>query len=426
MTNRIIDAIRRKAVEVLFGNLSTVDPRLYEHLSGGYSNSGQSVSVNSAMQLSAVWSCVRLISETVATLPLMVYRVDASGRKTVAKDHQLYELLHDAPNLDMTAAEFWESMLACLALWGNAYAEKLLSPAGRVIMLEPLRPDLMRVTKVGRRVRYRYHDPDAQGGYRDFTEDQIFHLKGFGTDGLTGLSPISFARHSLGNAMSVEESVGATFRNMVRPSGILTTDQLLTKAQQDAYSSKLADKFSGAVNSGKVMTLMAGFKFQPIGMPPEDAQMLQTRGFHVEEICRWFRIPPFMIGHTEKVTSWGTGLEQQMIGFLTFALRPYLTRIEQAIRKSLVSPLDVRTITAEFNLEGLLRADSHGRAEFYGAMVNNGLMTRNEIRAKENLPPMPGGDRLTLQINNTFLDLLGAAPAAANQSRQPAAEETVP
>lgn len=425
--NRIMNAIRRKAIEVLFGELSTVDPRLYEFLgSGSASHSGHSVTVDSAMQLSAVWSCVRLISETIATLPLMVYRVDANGRKTVAKDHQLYELLHEQPNLDMTAAEFWECMTACLVLWGNAYAEQTLSPNGRVIGLEPLRPDWMRVLRVGRRIVYRYHDPDAKGGYREYREEQILHLKGFGTNGLTGLSPISFARHSLGNAMAVEESVGSTFRNMVRPSGILTTDQLLTKAQQDAYSSKLADKFSGAVNSGKVMTLMAGFKFQPIGMPPEDAQMLQTRGFHVEEICRWFRIPPFMIGHTEKVTSWGSGLEQQMIGFLTFALRPYLTRIEQAIRKALVSPLEVRTITAEFNLEGLLRADSHGRAEFYSVMVEKGLMTRNEIRAKENLPPLEGGDRLTVQINNTFLDLLGAAPAAANQSRLPAAEETVP
>jgi HK97 family phage portal protein len=176
------------------------------------------------------------------------------------------------------------------------------------------------------------------------------------------------------------------------------------------------------MNAGKVMTLMAGFKFQPISMPPEDAQMLQTRAFHVEEICRWFRVPPFMIGHTEKSTSWGTGLEQQMIGFLTFALRPYLTRIEQAVRKSLVAPEEWRTISAEFNLEGLLRADSHGRAEFYAAMVNNGIYTRNEVRSKENMAPLAGGDRLTVQLNNTFLDLLGTVPAPANQQITPEKE----
>jgi HK97 family phage portal protein len=153
--------------------------------------------------------------------------------------------------------------------------------------------------------------------------------------------------------------------------------------------------------------------------------MLQTRGFHVEEICRWFRVPPHMIGHTEKVTSWGTGMEQQMLGFLIFALRPYLTRIEQAIRKSLIAPEEWGKVSAEFNLEGLLRADSHGRAEFYGTMVEKGLMTRNEIRAKENLPPLPGGDRLTVQVNMTFLDLLGTTSALpANQSTP--AQEAAP
>lgn len=422
---KILEALRRKAADWVVGNLSTVDPRLYEHLSGGsQSHSGHNVTVDSAMTLSAVWSCVRLISETIATLPLQVYRVDATGRKTVARDHVLFALLHDAPNLDMTAAEFWEAMLACMVLWGNGYARKKLSPEGKVIELNPLRPDWMTVRRnENNSLVYRYRDPEAKGGSRDYQEYEILHLKGFGTNGITGLGPISYARHSLGNAMAVEESVGSTFRNAVRPSGILTTDQLLTKAQQDAYSSKLADKFSGAVNSGKVMTLMAGFKFMPIGMPPEDMQMLQTRGFHVEEICRWFRIPPFMIGHTEKVTSWGTGLEQQMIGFLTFALRPYLTRIEQAIKKSLVSPLETNIISAEFNLEGLLRADSHGRAEFYAAMVNNGIYTRNEVRSKENMAPLPGGDRLTVQINNTYLDLLGTTPAPATPT---AAQELVP
>lgn len=424
---KVANYVRQKMREWVIGNLRLVDPRLYEALGGSaHSHSGHSVTVDTAMTLSAVWSCVRLISETISTLPLPVYRKDASGRKTPANDHPLYPILHDQPNWDMTAAEFWECMVAMMCLWGNAYALKTYSPAGRLTALDPLRPDWMSVkrNRAGR-IIYRYHDPDVRGDPPEYTEEQILHLKGFGTNGLTGMSPITYARHSFGNAMAVEESVGSTFRNMVRPSGVLTTDQILTKAQNDLYADKLAEKFSGVVNSGKVMTLQAGFKFQPISMPPEDAQMLETRGFHIEEVCRWFRVPPFMIGHTEKVTSWGTGLEQQMTGFLVFALRPYLTRIEQAIRKSLISPLEARIISAEFNLEGLLRADSHGRAEFYTAMVTNGIYTRNEVRSKENMPPLPGGDRLTVQINNTFLDLLGTVPAPANEST-PAQEAATP
>lgn len=423
---KVAAGFRQKARDWVIGNLRLVDPRLYEALGGAPSHAGYSVTVETSLQLSAVWSCVRLIAETIATLPLPVYRLDAMGRKIPAKDYYLYPLLHDQPNADMTAAEFWEAMVGCLCLWGNAYAHKERTVGGRLIALNPLRPDWMQVRRASNgAVLYRYHDPDAKGGVIEYSDEDIFHLKGFGTDGLIGMSPISYARHSFGNAMAVEESVGATFKNMVRPSGVLSTDQMLTRAQQDAYERNLGERFSGAINAGKVMTLMGGFKFQPIALPPEDAQMLQTRGFNTEEICRWFRVPPHMVGHTEKVTSWGSGIEQQMQGFLTFALRPYLTRIEQAIRKSLIPPLDQGVISAEFNLEGLLRADSHGRAEFYGVMVEKGLMTRNEIRAKENLPPLEGADRLTVQVNMTFLDLLGTVPAPANQSI-PATEAAAP
>jgi HK97 family phage portal protein len=425
---KVIDYLKTKMREAVVGNLRLVDPRFYAALDGGtQSHSGHSVTVDSAMQLSAVWSCVRLISETIATLPLPLYRIDAQGRKTPANDHHLYPILRTQPNLDMTAAEFWECMVACMVLWGNAYARKRYS-GGQLYALDPMRPDWMvpRRAKSGGMV-YRYHDPEEKDGWIDLTEDDVLHLKGFGTNGLTGMSPISYARHSMGNAMAVEESVGHTFKNMVRPSGVLTTDQILKQSQTDAYADKLADKFQGTVNQGKVMVLQAGFKFMPVNMNPEDAQMLETRLFGVEEICRWFRVPPWMIGHTSKVTSWGSGIEQQMLAFLTFALRPYLTRIEQSITKSLISPYERETLKAEFNLEGLLRADSQGRAAFYGMMVEKGIYTRNEIRAKENLPPVEGGDKLTVQVNMTFLDLLGKTPPApANDAVQFEQEAATP
>lgn len=428
---KVIDAIRHKVREWVVGNLSVVDPRFYAALADDQSYSGQQVGVNSALQLAAVWSCVRLISETIGTLPLPVYRTDAKGRKIPAKDLAVYYLLHDAPNDDMTACEFWEAMVACMCLWGNAYALKKTGPSGTLQHLDPLRPDWMEPRKNTRYgpIVYRYHDPDAKLGYIDYDESLIFHLKGFGTDGIRGLSPISYARHSLGNAIAVEKSVGHTFTNMVRPSGVLSTDQPLKQGVLDQYGDKLADKFAGTINAGKPMVLPFGFKFMPVAMPPEDAQMLETRAFHVEEICRWFRVPPFMIGHTTKVTSWGSGIEQQNIGFLTYALRPYLTRIEQTIRKSLISPY-LKDISAEFNLEGLMRADSQGRAALYATMTQNGLLTRNEIRALENRPPLPGGDDLTVQVNLIPISLLGkAAQASISQAAQPQqqpAQETAP
>lgn len=430
MASKIMSFLRRKMREVVIGDLSVVDPRLYAALDGGsHSHSGYSVTTDTALQLSAVWSCVRLISETIATLPLPLYRLDGAGRKTPANDHFLYPILRSQPNLDMTAAEFWEAMVACLVLWGNAYARKRYTPNGKLYALDPLRPDWMVPfrAKGGGAIVYRYHDPEEKDGHIDLDELDVFHLKGFGTTGLVGMSPISYARHSMGNAMAVEESVGHTFRNMVRPSGVLMTDQILKQSQTDSYADKLAEKFQGTVNQGKVMVLQAGFKFMPIHMNPEDAQMLETRAFAVEEICRWFRVPPWMIGHTEKVTSWGTGIEQQMIAFLTFALRPYLTRIEQTISKSLIAPDQRETLKAEFNLEGLLRADSQGRAAFYGMMIEKGVYTRNEIRAKENLPPVENGDKLTVQVNMTFLDLLGKTPPApANDAAQVPQEAATP
>lgn len=413
---KILQHVRRKVREWVVGDLRLVDPRLYEAL-GQYDDTGRSVTVNSALQLAAVWSCVRLISETIATLPLGLYRREGRGRRVPADDNPLYVILHDQPNFDMTAAEFWECMVACLLLWGNAYALKEYTTGGKLLAVTPLRPERMRPfrNKAGTIV-YRYDDPETPERHRDYREDEILHLKGFGTNGIEGLSPIAYARHSFGNAMAIEESVTSTFRNMVRPSGVLTTDQVLKQSTVDQYGDKLADKFAGTMASGKVIVLQGGFKYQPVAMNPEDAQMLQSRAFAVEEICRWFRVPPWMIGHTEKVTSWGTGIEQQMIAFLTFALKPYLVRIEQAVRKSLISPLDQRILYAEFNLEGLLRADSTGRAQLYSQMAQNGIYTRNEIRARENLPPLPGGDALTVQVNLVPIDMLGKIPAAANES----------
>lgn len=373
------------------------------------SAAGKTVTPYSALQLSTAWACVRLLSETIGTLPAEMFQKSATGAPSLAPNHALYGLLHDSPNADMSAAEFWEAIAACLCLWGNGYAQKHYGAAGRITVLEFLRPDLMKVYRDLQGVRrYTYSDPF--GPARDIPEADMFHVRGFGVGGTMGLAPISYARQTLGTAMAADETAAKMFANgMQQPLFIDSGQARLTKDQRSDLR-ELFSKFVGADNAGKVMVLEQGMKPVPLSFNPDDAQLLETRQFHVEEICRWFRVPPFMIGHTEKSTSWGTGLEQQMIGFSNFSLRPYLHRIEQAVAKQLLSPSDRKTYFLRFDQDELLRGDSAARAALYSAFGQNGIATRDEMRAKEHLPPKPGGDILTVQSNLVPLEKLGETP----------------
>jgi HK97 family phage portal protein len=396
----------RAAARAIMGRQD--QPLLRQKLAAmGVVASGKSVTVDAAMQLSTVWACVRLISETVATLPLMLYRDQGSSGRVIASDDPLYALLHSAPNADFTAVEFWEGVVLSLCLWGNAYAKKEMMGA-RLVALTPLLADRMIVARTqSGALEYRYSDSKGRAVYR---EDQIFHVRGFGGSADTGLSPISFARQSLGTAMAADEMAGALFANGMRPTGILTVEQVLDPIQRTQVRENIVAPLIGSDKAGGVMVLEAGMKFLPITMTPEDSQFLQTRAFHIEEICRWFRVPPFMVGHTEKSSSWGTGLEQQLIAFLAFSLKPYLARIEQAVSRSLVPVTQRHILKPEFKVEGLLRTDSAARSAFYAIMVQNGIMTRNEVRRLENLPPLSGGDELTVQSQNVPLSHNGGPP----------------
>lgn len=372
---------------------------------GGDSIAGKSVTAQTMLQLSAVWSCVRLLSETVSTLPLGLYERDQRGGKRPVSNHSLYALLHDQPHANLTAVEYWELVVCHVAMWGNHYSRISRNGAGSIVSLEPLWPEFM-------------NDPDydddgnlvfvynGADGREELTEDEVFHVKGFGVNGRVGLSVIGVARNSISVAIATEETAGKMFANGMQSSGFVQADKVLTKDQRDTFRASLKE-FTGSNNAGKTLLLEGGFTYQPLTMKPEDAQMLQTRAFNIEEICRWFRVPPWMIGHTEKSTTWGTGLEQQNIAFLTYSLRPYLSRIEQAVKRQLLTPGERTRYFAEFNLEGLLRADSAGRAALYSQMAQNGINTRNEIRGRENLPPLPGGDALTVQSNMIDLSALG-------------------
>jgi len=377
----------------------------------GTTAAGQTVNERSILQLSAVWACARIISETISTLPIGLFERVGDGRQS-ASGHPIYTLVHSRPNADSSAAVFWEAMIVSMLLRGNAFAEKRMI-GSRIVSLEFLSPGRLSIAKdsKGNR-RYRYTEKD--GTQREIPEAQIFRIPGFTVDGDWGLSVIEYGASVFGSALASNNAANSTFEKGLAPTVAFTMQQVLKKDQREEFRTNLR-AISGALNAGESPLLEGGMDAKTIGINPKDAQLLESRAFSVEEICRWFRVPPFMVGHSEKSTSWGTGIEQQMIGFLTFTLRPWLTRIEQAINKDLLSPVDQLRYYAEFSIEGLLRADSAGRAAYLSTMVNNGLMTRDEGRAKENLPLKGGNaDVLTVQTALIPIDQLGQAQGNPN------------
>ncbi|WP_184243792.1 phage portal protein [Novosphingobium chloroacetimidivorans] len=362
--------------------------------------------IGNAVGLAATWACVNLLAGTIASLPLMVYRTDSAGVRLVARDHPLYYVLHDSPNYDQTAVDFWEFNCAGIELHGNSYAEIEKRSDGSIYSLTPIRPDAMCTRRLTNGdIEYSWNEDGKQ---RRVTQERILHIRGFGGNPLGGASTLSVCRQIFTGALNAEQAANGMFANGARPSGILSAPQAMKKEQRQEAEQLLIDKFVGAINAGRPMLLDNGLTWTQLTLSPEDAQMLESRRFSVEEICRVFGVPPHMIGHTENSTSWGTGLEQQTLGFNKFTLRRRVKRIEQALSKQLLTSADrVDGITIEFNLEGLLRGDSAGRAAFYTSMTQMGAMTINEVRTLENLPPVAGGDVPRMQMQNVPITQAG-------------------
>jgi HK97 family phage portal protein len=274
-----------------------------------------------------------------------------------------------------------------------------------------LLPELMQVRRANNGdLEYEWTE---SGRTRKESQARILHIRGFGGSPLGGLSTLTFGRKAFGMATAINNAASATFRNGVRATGVMTKEgSPFTAEQRKTAEELLQQKYAGAMNAGVPMLLDNGLKWQSISINPEDAQMLESRAFSVEEICRFFGVPPHMVGHTEKTTSWGTGLEQQTLGFQKFTLRRRLKRIEMALEKQLLTARDrVEGVTIEFNLEGLLRADSKSRSEFYASGLQNGWFTINEVRALENMPPVEGGDTPRMQMQNVPITEAGQLPA---------------
>lgn len=367
-------------------------------------------SAHGVLGLTAAWACINLIAGTAASLPLGVFRTSADGIRTPAKDHPLYRILHDSPNADQTALDFWEFMFAAVELRGNAYAEVVRNGQGQIIALTPIMCDTVQVRRLSTGdLEYSWTDA---GMSRRVSQSSIYHVRGFGGGPLGGASTLSVCRAAFNSASVVERAASTTFSNGVRPSGILATDKPLTPEQRKEAERLLQEKFAGSVNAGRPMLLDNGVTWQQLTINPEDAQMLESRKFSGEEICRIFGVPPAMVGYGDKASNWGTGKEVDVLGFQKFTLRRRLKRIEQAAEKQLLSAADrAAGMRIEFNLEGLLRADSLLRAQVNDIALKNKTRTINEVRAQDNEPPVSWGDAPWVQMQDQQLGTDGSVPA---------------
>ncbi|WP_186309321.1 phage portal protein [Pseudomonas oryzihabitans] len=372
---------------------------------GSTSATGKTITVNKAMRLAACWSCVRLISETIATLPLGLYMRQADGGRKVASDNDLHWIINTNPNSRMTAVQFWEAVVASMLLRGNAFVE-IVRIGGRIVALEFLLPNRMDLDVADSgEILYRYREKNGQ--LRDIARSDMMHIPAFSLDGQIGLSPIAYGADVFGAAMSAEDVAGSTFKNGMHQTVAFEVDRTLNKQQREDFRDYV-QRISGAMNAGKSPVLEQGVSAKVIGINPVDAQLLESREYSAEEICRFYMVDPTLAGYSDKASNWGTGLEQKLLRFLTFTLRSYMRRIEEGINRNLLTPAQRRQTYSEFSIEGLLRADSAGRATLYSQMVQNGIYTRDECRMRENLPRMGGNAGvLTVQTNLSPIDKLG-------------------
>ena len=391
----------------VFGRLFKARDKPHNSLNGsGYSfffgstASGKAVNERSAMQMSAVYACVRVIAETIASLPLHVYEsTDAGSRK--ANEHTLYRLLHDEPNNEMTSFIWREVMLSHLLLWGNSYCQIIRSGRSRIVGLYPLLPDHMAVDRDTKgKLTYTY--TTSEGRMEQLNPEDVLHIPGLGFDGVMGYSPIALEKSAVGLSIAAEEYGSKFFGNGAMPSGVLTHPNTVKDPKRLRESWNAA--YGGSANSGKVAILEESMTFTPISIPNDAAQFLETRKFQVTEICRIFRVPPHMIGDLERATF--SNIESQNISFAVHTIRPWLVRIEQAVNRALIPPNEKGRFYVQFNIDGLMRGDYKSRMEGYAIARQNGWMSANDIRELENLDRIPaeaGGDLYLINGNMTKL-----------------------
>ena len=395
----------------------------------GRTTSGQNVDEFKAMQTTAVYACVRILSEAIESLPIHLYeRTDKGKEKRV--DHPLYFLLHDEPNPEMSSFVFRETLMSHLLIWGNAYVQIIRDRSGNVISLYPLLPDKMSVHRDSRGILYYKYQRQTEEnpnitetGTVILPQEDVLHVPGLGFDGLIGYSPIALAKNAIGMTLATEEYGASFFRNGANPGGVLEHPGILKdpKRVRDSWN----EVYKGVANAHKVAVLEEGMKYTQIGIPPEEAQFLQTRKFQINEIARLYRIPPHIVGDLEKSSF--SNIEQQSLEFVKYTLDPWVVRFEQSFKRALFLPEEKKTHFIKFNVDGLLRGDYQSRMNGYAVGRQNGWLSTNDIRELEDLNLLSdeeGGNLYLINGNMTKLKDAGGFMKQESESvMQPSEEE---
>lgn len=387
----------------------------------GNTTSKKRVTEQSAMQMTAVYCCVRILSEAIAGLPLQLFQNGESGTKIKAVDHPLYFLLHDEPNPEMTSFVFRETLMTHLLLWGNAYAQIIRNGRGEVVALYPLMPDRMTVDRdENGNLYYEYRvssddAPTLKDNVARLQPSNVLHIPGLGFDGLVGYSPIAMAKNTIGMSIACEEYGASFFANGASPGAVLEHPGTMKDPEKVREAWNKA--FRGSGNANKVAVLEEGMKYTPISISPEQAQFLETRKFQIDEIARIFRIPPHMVGDLERSTF--SNIEHQSLEFVKYTLDPWVCRWEQSISRALLTQEEKKKYFPKFNVDGLLRGDYKSRMDGFAVARQNGWMSANDIRRLEDMdlvPPEEGGDLYLINGNMTKLNDAGAAYKGKEES----------
>lgn len=409
-------------IKSLFGFGQARDKPVDKAADAGYSflfgrtTSGKPVNERTAMQTTAVYACVRILAEAVASLPLHVYEYQDDGGKKLVHDHPLYYLLHDEPNPEMTSFVFRETLMSHLLIWGNAYAQIIRDGAGRVLGLYPLLPDKMDVQRDDKgNIYYVYsRNSDENPMFKEYGNirlkaEDVLHIPGLGFDGLIGYSPIAMAKNAVGMTLACEEYGASFFANGANPGGVLEHPGVLKDPSKVRESWNSV--YRGVNNAHKIAVLEEGMKYQQIGIPPEEAQFLETRKFQINEIARLYRIPPHMVGDLDKSSF--SNIEQQSLEFVKYTLDPWVIRWEQSLQRSLLLPGEKGKYFIKLNVDGLLRGDYQSRMNGYAVGRQNGWFSANDIREMENMNPIPDEEGGNLYLINGAMTKLADAGAFA-------------
>ncbi len=378
----------------------------------GTAASGKSVTEQTAIEISTVYACVRVLAETIASLPLHIYESDGKGGSRIAREHPLDYLVHDAPNEEMTSYQWREQMMTQILLHGNSYSQIVRSGKTNILSIYPLMSSSMKVDRADNgKLQYEYMTSDGESVLLDPAE--VLHIPGMGFDGIMGYSPIALMKTTLGLTLAAEEYGSKVFSNGATPSGVLTHPN--RPKDMEAVRRSWNKAYGGSANAGKVAVLVEGMKFERIAMPNNEAQFLETRKFQVSEICRIYRVPPHMVGDLEHATF--SNIEHQSISFAVHTIRPWLVRIEQAMNKGLLAEGDRGKFFFQFNMDGLMRGDYKSRMEGYAIARQNGWMSANDILSRENMNPIPDeeGGNLYL-VNGNMVPITQAGQQTANQT----------